>query len=78
MIPKFEGLTPGAIWQDLKIGVEHWRKCKRIALVTDVDWMRHGVDWFGWMTPGEVKHFQLADRAAAIAWAAASDESPTT
>ena len=30
--------------------------------VTDVDWMRHGVDWFGWMTPGEVKHFPLAER----------------
>lgn len=78
VMPKFEGLTPGAIWQDLKMGVEHWRKWKRIALVTDVDWMARGVDWFGWMTPGEVKHFQLADRAAAIAWAAASDESPTT
>jgi len=78
VMPKFDGLTPGAIWHDLKMGVEHWRKWKRIALVTDVDWMRHGVDWFGWMTPGEVKHFPMADRAAAIAWAAASDESPTT
>jgi hypothetical protein len=41
-----------------------------MALVTDVDWMRHGTDWFGWMVPGEVKHFALAERAAAIAWAA--------
>ena len=40
------------------------------ALVTDVDWMRHGVNWFGWMTPGEVKHFPLDERAEAIAWAA--------
>jgi len=28
---------------------------------------------FGWMTPGEVKHFRSAERATAIAWAA--DES---
>jgi hypothetical protein len=28
---------------------------------------------FGWMTPGELKHFPLAERAAAIAWAAAAD-----
>ena len=27
-------------------------------------------EWFGWMTPGEVKHFPLAERAAAIAWTA--------
>jgi hypothetical protein len=27
----------------------------------------------GWMTPGDFKHFPLADRDAAIAWAAADD-----
>jgi hypothetical protein len=43
---------------------------KRIALVTDVDWMTHVVHLFGWMTPGEVKTFPLADRQAAIDWAA--------
>jgi hypothetical protein len=26
---------------------------------------------FGWMTPGEVRHFPLAQRDEAIAWAAA-------
>jgi enoyl-CoA hydratase/carnithine racemase len=70
VIPKFEGFSGGALWQDLKMGVEHWRAWKRIALVTDVEWMVHGTDWFGWMTPGEVKHFPLAERPAAIAWAA--------
>ena len=70
VMPKFEGVTPGAFWQDLKMGVDHWRKWKRIALVTDVEWMRQGVNWFGWMTPGEVQQFPIAERAAAIAWAA--------
>jgi SpoIIAA-like len=32
--------------------------------------MTHMTAMFGWMTPGEVKHFPLADRDAAIAWAA--------
>jgi hypothetical protein len=70
VMPKFDGFSGGALWQDLKMGVEHWGKWKRIALVTDVDWMRHGVDWFGWMSPGEVKHFPMAERTDAIAWAA--------
>src|SRR5262245_46451194 len=61
VMPTFEGLSGGAFWQDLKIGVEQWGKWKRIALVTDIDWMRHAIDWFGWMTPGEVKHFALAE-----------------
>ena len=69
VIPEFEGFSGGALWQDLKSGVEHWRAWKRIALVTDVEWMVHGTEWFGWMTPGEVKHFPLAERSAAIAWA---------
>jgi hypothetical protein len=68
--PEFEGVGGGAMWQDVKMGVEHWRSWKRIAVVTDVDWMKHGLDWFGWMTPGEVKHFPLSKRAEAIAWAA--------
>jgi hypothetical protein len=72
VFPDFAGYSTGAAWQDLKMGVEHLTKWKRIALVTDVDWMTHLVQVFGWMSPGEVKHFPLADRDAAIAWAAAS------
>ena len=67
-INDFDGLTGGALWQDLKMGIEHFRGWKRIALVTDIEWMRHMTTMFGWMTPGEVKHFALADRAAAITW----------
>ncbi len=71
VISDFDGLSAGALWQDLKMGVEHLRAWKRIALVTDIEWMIHMTAMFGWMTPGEVKHFPLADRAAAIAWVAA-------
>jgi hypothetical protein len=54
------------------MGVDHLRKWKRVALVTDVDWMTNLVKLFGWMSPGEVKHFPLADRDAAMTWAAES------
>ena len=70
VIPEFEGMTGGALWEDLKVGIEHFRKWKRIALVTDIDWMRHAITMFGWMTPGEVKQFPMAERAEAITWAA--------
>jgi hypothetical protein len=39
VIDSFDGMTGGALWQDLKIGVHHLRSYKRIALVTDIDWM---------------------------------------
>jgi SpoIIAA-like len=70
VMPEFHGMSGGAMWQDLKVGIEHFRAWKRIALVTDIDWMRHMTELFGWMTPGEVKVFPLAQRGEAIAWAA--------
>jgi len=53
------------------VGVEHFRAWKRIALVTDIDWMTQMTALFGWMTPGQVRTFRLAQRDEAIAWAAA-------
>jgi hypothetical protein len=70
VMPEFDGMSGGALWQDLKVGIEHLRAWKRIALVTDIDWMTHLTALFGWMTPGEVKTFSLAQRADALAWAA--------
>jgi len=66
----FDGISGDAIWQDLKVGFEHLRSWKRIALVTDIDWMAHATDLFGWMTPGETKTFPLDERDQAIAWVA--------
>lgn len=70
VIPDFHGMTPSALWQDLAIGIEHLRKWKRVALATDIEWMDRMTSMFGWMTPGEVRHFSLAEREDAIAWAA--------
>jgi hypothetical protein len=72
IIPEFRGMSGGAVWQDLKVGVEHLRAWKRIALVTDIDWMAQMTTLFGWMTPGEVRAFRLAQRDEAITWAADS------
>ena len=50
------------------MGVEHLRAWKRIALVTDIGWMTHLTDLFGWMTPGETKTFPLDQRDEAVEW----------
>ena len=67
---RWDGMSGGAMWQDLKMGAGHLTRWKRIALVTDVDWMARVTHLFGWMTPGELEHFPLAERDAAVAWAA--------
>lgn len=68
----FDGMTGGALWQDLKVGIEDLRAWKRIALVTDIDWMTHLTHLFAWMTPGETKTFALAEQDEAIEWVAGS------
>lgn len=68
VIPDFEGMSGSVLWQDLKIGIPHLRGWKRIALVTDVDWITHVTQLFGWMTPGDVKVFPLSQRQQAIEW----------
>ncbi|MBN9621252.1 MAG: STAS/SEC14 domain-containing protein [Actinobacteria bacterium] len=71
VIPEFHGMTPSALWSDLKIGFENVRSWKRIAVVTDAEWIHHAVALFGWMTPGAVKTFPLAEQAQAVSWVSA-------
>ena len=70
VFPTFDGLSAGATWEDLKMGIGHLTHWKRIALVTDIEWMIHLTHLFGWMTPGEMKRFPLDQRDAAVAWVA--------
>ena len=70
----FHGLDLGALLQDVKaagsIGLKHRSSWQRMALVTDKDWVRHGASAFGWLAPGELRLFDLAERDTARAWMA--------
>ncbi len=73
--PEYEGFDLGAVKEDVKgilpLAFEHRGAWKRIAAVTDVDWMAKSVEGFHWMMPGEVRVFPLAELDAAKAWTAA-------
>jgi SpoIIAA-like len=68
----FHGLDWGALLQDMKaagsVGLKHRSSWERMALVTDKDWARHGASAFGWLAPGELRLFELAEREQARAW----------
>ena len=68
---EFDGISPGGIWEDLKMGMSHLTAWKKVAFVTDIEWMVHAVSLFGWMTPGEMKRFPVSEQADALAWVAA-------
>jgi hypothetical protein len=71
---EFHGLDAGALWEDLKaagsVGLKHRSAWERFALVTDKDWVRHGVAVFGWISPGELRVFADGEQEQAAAWLA--------
>jgi SpoIIAA-like len=69
---QFSRMEPGAMWEDFKIGVEHLSRWERVAVVTDVDWIRHAVNIFRFLMPGEVRVFGTSEAAAARKWITAA------
>jgi hypothetical protein len=71
----FHGLDLQALWEDMKaapsVGLKHRKAWRRLAVVTNKDWMRHAISAFGWLYPGEMRVFDLEELDAAKAWVAA-------
>ena len=70
--PGFEEFEPGALVEDTKAGVTlaigHPHAWKRVALVTDVEWIHKAVHMFIWLIPGEIMVRGLGDLEEAKAW----------
>jgi hypothetical protein len=66
--PEFVGIEVGAAWQDFKEGVRHLFRWEKMALVTDVDWIRRTISGFAVFMPGDLRVFPYAEQAAARAW----------
>jgi hypothetical protein len=70
----FSGLDLEALWQDMKaagsVGLKHRGAWRRMALLTNKDWIRHGAAAFGWLAPGELRVLDLDKQADAVTWLA--------
>ena len=64
----FTGIDAGAVWEDFKVGVEHLTRWERVAIVTDVEWIKQTMRFFSFLMPGAMKKFPLAEAAQARAW----------
>ena len=56
----FTGFDPGAMWDDAKLGMRHFSSWERIALVTDVAWLRTAATAFGFAVPAQFRLFHDA------------------
>ena len=66
--PGFTRMAAGAAWDDLKLGVAHYLNWEAIAVVTDHDWIRHAVDVFRLIVPGQAKAFRMEESREARDW----------
>ena len=64
----FEHIGPGAIWTDFRTGLEHWLRWERVAVVTDVEWIRNTMSAFGFLMPGEMRLFAMSEKDVARDW----------
>ena len=64
----YDGIDPGAVAADLGFGSEHFRAFERMAVVTDIDWIRAGAGLFGPLMPGELKVYGTGELDAAKNW----------
>ncbi len=65
---QFSEIDLGAEWEDLKLGIEHYSSWERVAVVTDVGWIRHLVAAMRFLMPAEVRVFATAQTSEARGW----------
>ncbi|MDX9820455.1 MAG: STAS/SEC14 domain-containing protein [Syntrophales bacterium] len=66
----FSGFEAAAMWDDAKLGLKHLAGWEKVAVVTDVEWVRAAVKVFGLVIPGQVRVFHNQEIALAIRWVA--------
>ena len=64
----FSGFEAAAVWDDTKLGLKHLAGWERMAVVSDVEWIRAAVKVFGLAIPGQVRVFHNRDLAEATRW----------
>ena len=65
---EFSGIEAAAAWDDARLGLKHLTGWEKMALVSDVDWIRWAVKIFGLAIPGQVRVFHNRDLADAKRW----------
>ena len=67
---EFSGFDAAAMWDDTKLGMKHLTGWERMAVVSDVEWIRAAIKIFGLAIPGHVRVFHNRELAEAKRWIA--------
>ncbi|MFC5139843.1 STAS/SEC14 domain-containing protein [Actinomycetospora rhizophila] len=72
----YAGVTPAALWEDLRLGLRAMRHFAAFAVLTDLGWMRTACRLAAWTTPYPLRAFTTVERDDAVAWLLAVDAGP--
>lgn len=65
---ELSGFEAAAMWDDMKLGLQHFAGWERIAIVSDIEWIRSAIKLFGIVMPGDVRVFHNREFAEAKRW----------
>jgi hypothetical protein len=66
----FHGWTAGALWEDTKFDLKHWKDIDRLAMVGDKKWEQGMATFCKPFTAAKIKYFDSSQLEAARAWLA--------
>ena len=70
----FDSYSAGALWADTKMVAGNRKAWKKVAIVSDADWLENSIKAFGWLMPGEVKIFETDEVHDAKEWLVGLDD----
>ena len=65
---EFTGFEAAAVWDDTKLGLKHLTGWEKVALVSDVEWVRGTFRVFALAMPGHVRVFNNQELDKAKRW----------
>lgn len=66
--PSFEGLSLEAVWDDTNFGLRHWDGLEKLAVATNLGWVRNGMRALAVLLPCPVHLFSLEEQDNARRW----------
>jgi hypothetical protein len=73
----FHGWTVGALWEDIKFDVKHFKDIERLAMVGDRKWEAGMAGFCKPFTTAKVRYFDVSEAGQARAWVDEGSPSPT-
>lgn len=68
LMQDFHGWTAGAMWEDLKFDLKHWKDIERLAIVGDKKWEKGMAAFCKPFTKATIRYFDAAQIEEARQW----------